>query len=363
MNPRADSSLRLIWVAAFLAAALSLRGEEEMALPEWTESDALRFETPGSVLLGGGLWPAALQPIPEPAPGLRPEGFSRAAPPMGAEPSTEIHVPRIVIRRGGAPEQADHSEHELSLGPAGVVPDEFLAAYFGDRPGVHLVDAQALLSEQKSNDFSRFLEYHDGESEIPIYALIFHGRQELPPEIALREVHERWFGGEQAVLLAYFLGEPKHAILEFGGSATQSLGRDEIGRILESCIDEARVAENAFNQLERFCIELSIRLYWVERTNSMDGPGMQATAEAGAAPAGSAASNGLTPASARTRFAILSLAGCAVALAGVVWLVISFGGFTPRTFVFPIYEIAPRLSAPHSGGAHAVMYFGKRGER
>lgn len=345
-------------------AEAEAEAQPSVALPDWTEKDAERFEQPGSALLGGGLWPVELQPTPLPPFPAEAEGMAEEAtdegPMLLPEEIPEIEAPKIVITRAsdGLDEIATERETEAALGEAGEVPAEFRAAYFNERPRNFLSDPQRLLTEQKTNDLRRFLEYHEGESKIAIYVLVFGGRQELPAGMTLRDLYHEWFIGDDVVLTAYFLGEPKRSRLEFGDETMAMLGAETVSEALEHCIEEARGAQNPFNQLERFCIELSIRLYWIEKNNGMSG-GQTAAAEAQpdevAAPP--------TAAGSRVDLRDIAFYGLCLAamLAGAGWFLWRRFRATDRTFIFPDFEITPRLSAPHSGGAHAVMFFGKKG--
>lgn len=361
----------------------------ELELPVWSQKDATRFNEPGSALLGGGLWPIELQP--EAVPALREkEPWIAAEDPPAKEPmtdpaeiTTKIDVPAVVVKRPdeGINEVAAIAEPESTGGHSREIPADSQAAYFAHRPAAFLTDPQRLLSEQKTNDLSRFLEYHDGESAFAIYTLVFDGGQELPEGVSLRDLRSGWFGDESVVLVGYFLGEPKRAVLEFDEDAVHALGGETLNEVLESCIEDARVAENSFDQLERFCIELSIRLYWVEKENGLlsesaveadsgtplveESPRKAKSATASiAAPAKASVSARLPviPVASQgargSRIAVYVL-GILAVLAGVAWFLLRRIRTSNRTFVFPDYEVVPRLSAPHSGGGHAVMFFGR----
>lgn len=178
----------------------------------------------------------------------------------------------------------------------------------------------------------------------------------------MRDLHGEWFGGEDVVLLAYFLGQPKRALLEFGTQVAGTVRSRELGMILDSCIDEGTVAQNPFNQFERFNIELSIRLYWLEKEYLGDEEDISKIAAAPrlrSAPAPGFDDGGNSQARSGWVVAILVVSALALTgMLGAAWW--KFYPTTQRVYVFPDYDMAPRLSAPHSGGGHAVMFFGKR---
>ncbi|MFV1994305.1 MAG: hypothetical protein ACC661_02620 [Verrucomicrobiales bacterium] len=347
-------------LALGMAAAALFTADAEpggVELPTWDERDATRYAEPGSTILGRGLWPVEVLPHPEVLlKQLREEreALERESQTGGSLPELEELEPMVVqVPDLSIPRQLRAEEFNRDL--KGEVPEGFRAAYFSAPPAGFLVDPQHLLGEQKTNDLRRFLEYHDGESRFTVYVLVFGSRQRLPDGVEMGDLHRHWFGDEPVVLLSFFLGDPKRALIEFGDRMSAEIGAETVAEVFESCVAEGLVARNAFHQMERFCIELSIRLYWVEKSNFL--------------PVAEPGDGGLTAATRASRpisvgrawawigATLGAVALLVAALLGIrIWL-----GRRGRTYLFPEYELVPRLSAPHSGGAHAVMYFGRRG--
>ena len=148
----------------------------KVEMPEWEEG----VES-ASYHLGGGLWPKGL--IPEPGvedenPVLTADAAEAGAPAPGP---TQFYGPQGLAEEGTKP--AESNQRQLIENPDGTftVPEEPVVEqeayeplpplegelrdlYFGFAPVDFLIDPQRLLTEQKSNDIMRFLEFHSDES-------------------------------------------------------------------------------------------------------------------------------------------------------------------------------------------------------
>ena len=257
-------------------------------LPEWEGSS-----DPGKFVLGGTLWPGAppseddvpvdveaaqrladqqssTPPSTDPVARLRPLGPppvisdpSRQEPVMiamndpGARPLAGLRVPMPALMPLSAMETFSHELPPV----AGELRDE----YFSLRPVEYLVDPQRLLTEQKSHDVQQFLEYHAQEAQFDICMMLFGASQDIPEDISLEEKHREWFADRPVVLVAYFLEHPERSRVIYGEVVRKKLPDGVFSRIFQSCVREAQVAETPFDQVERFSIELSIRLYWLAK--------------------------------------------------------------------------------------------------
>ena len=276
---------RTIPIAALLLLLLppALFGAPEM--PDWKGG-----AKPDGYRLGGELWPAGSLPKDEDVPPQLPvEGVTPAAEPANVSAGGElVAAPRPDPTTVGGNVVAMAPPGEAGLRPviglrvpvpammplpametfthelppvAGELRDE----YFSLRPAEYLVDPQRLLTEQKSHDVQRFLEYHADEAQYDICLLLFGANQDIPSDVSLDERHRQWFGDEHVVLVAYFLEHPEKTRVIYGDGPRQKLPAVVFDRIFQSCVREAQVASTAFDQVERLSIELSIRLYWMSK--------------------------------------------------------------------------------------------------
>ena len=146
-------------------------------------------------------------------------------------------------------------------------------------------------------------------------------------------------------------------------------------RIFQSCVREAQVAETAFDQVERFAIELSIRLYWMAKLLERQSAGetIASTQESLSEPDWqelAAESEGAVVASSNSGAARVT-----EKLMDLPWLLMSLGtGFLScligggwwwwrrdslagKPVLFPDLEMPSRLGGVYSGGGYVGISF------
>ncbi len=318
-------------VPVLLASALPLpaakkAGESLPPLPEWREEDR-------KALLAGELTPGALLFF------MEEEVLTESVPPEMQPPSPEeIATP-----------EADANE----------VPERFLESYFGQRPEGFLVDPQGLLDAKATKDRSGFLRYHSADSGIDLYVYLLEGGQDIPAGVRHDELAERFFSeGKPAVLVFYFLGAPQRSLIQMSPDLGDAVTTAERQRALASSVAEALQKADGLQQFEAFCVQMSIRLYWMERAAGLVSE--PAALEAGspertaaAAPEPSAfKERAMAVARQWAGPAALAFGGAALAGAGL-WSLRA-----RRRFRFPEFDVAPRLGGAHGAGIGAVISFG-----
>jgi hypothetical protein len=296
------------------------------ALPQWSEADQELLKdgmlVPGSGLLGDQSL-VTEQGTPPPAPSL----------------SVEL------------PPQDDPTVVDSGI------PEEHLADYFDTRPTSFLLDPQKLLSRQEQRDRVGFLRYHSEDSAVDLYLYLFDGPQEIPGEVRAEELVERMFGeGKPAAVVFYFLGAPQKAELRLSPSLAETVSVAERQRALQSSVAEALEKADPVDQLERFTVQLSIRLYWVEKAFGDGGPAIGPLVVLADKPAKVPARNRWQPWLAKARSWALPaavLGGAAAAGRRVSW-----GHGARARHRFPEIEVVPRLGGAHGAGVGAVITFG-----
>ncbi len=230
----------LIFLTLCALAGGRARGEnrdEEAILPQWTEEDWERLQegniVPGSSLLGdaarhqlfGDLEDPVIPEFDIPEPGPEPEG---------AFP-TEIGT-------------------------------EFLPGYFREKPTTFLNDPQGLLTMQERRDREGFLDYHAKDSEIDLFFYIFDAKQELPEGESAESLVRRFFPDNGKVaLVAYFMGMPERTQIAYSPEVSRLVSQKSRRDSLRLAVEEALEKSDPTSQLESFSIQLSIRIYWMER--------------------------------------------------------------------------------------------------
>lgn len=278
-------------------------------LPQWESA-----EESGAYYLGGGLWPKSLIPdataaAAEPgssavADALAAAGIELVGPPAPGRPLPGASVaaatapgetagPPQFFGPAGEPGASDPSLQRVKENPDGTfdIPEEVVEVeayeplpplegdladlYFAHAPVEYLVDPQRLLTEQKSNDIMRFLEFHADESKFRIYVMVVGDNQKVPEGVDLQALHKKWFPEEPTVLMLYYREKPELTEMVFNDEVRNSLPKSVFDRILQNCLREGAVADLAPDQVEKMAIELSIQLYWLSRLMEKENPDHQ----------------------------------------------------------------------------------------
>ena len=227
-------------VLAGILFAGAARGGVEPGLPAWNEGARAGWEA--------GAWPLT-------------------------DPSRQAAAERLDV----APPTAE--EIAATDKPMDEIPGKFWPAYFGERPRAFLIDPQGLLSSVEHQNHLAFLNDHAADSLIDLFVYVFKGDQEIPGEVRAEELIERFFlDGRPAALVFYYLGAPQRSVLYLSPSLTDVVAVAEQRRALESSVMQAIGKTDPSGQIEAFLVQMSIRIYWMER---MVGGGV---ATAGATP-------------------------------------------------------------------------------
>lgn len=319
-------------LASFALASCVWAANGNPPLPEWSDGDQELLKqgglVPGSVLLG--------QPVPI--------GDDATQP---AQPAQETLPP---------PPTAE----EIDDTPSSEIPEEYLADYFGQRPGSFLVDPQKLLSRQEQRDRVGFLRYHSEDSAVDLYFYLFDATQEIPGAVRAEEVVERFHGeGKPAAVVFYFLGAPQRSELFLSPALAEKVAPAERQRALQSSVAEALEKADPVDQFERFSVQISIRLYWMEKAlggqRGDDGP-LVVLAEKPAPPQRAKWWEPWLE-----RFKPWTLPASILAGAAAAGFLASRILGTRGRYRFPEIEVAPRLGGSHGAGIGAVITFGNAG--
>lgn len=239
------------------------------------------------------------------------------------------------------------------------VAERYLDAYFGERPADFLVDPQNLLGSKDARDRQNFLKYHAGDSEIDLFVYLFDGHQVIPSAVREEEVVERFFStGKPAVVVYYYLGAPAKSDIYLTPSLSDSVPAAEQRRALNSSVEEALEKPDALSQFEAFCVQLSIRIYWMERAAGLvkDTPAAPIARRVEAPAAKPVESAALVQAKQwGQRYGVPGgiMAGAVLIVAGGL----SVARRRAR-YRFPVFDVAPRLGGSHAAGIGAVISFG-----
>ena len=321
------SGIAVAWLAASLLSPGAARNSDEQGLPSWDPSERTQLEKegwiPGAVLLTD-------EPIPD-------ETAAPSAAPLDVEQPKQEEI-----------------ANDNKTSPA--ISEKFLQAYFAERPTSFLVDPQGLLGASESRDRLSFLNYHAADSTIDLFVYVIGGDQEIPSDVRKEETIERFFSeGRPAAIVYYYLGAPQRSVVYLSPSITDSISSAEQRRALESSVMQAFEKTKPGEQFEKFLVQMSIRIYWMERVLAGEpSPELALPMARGESKA--------KPASARARL-IRELAGrfavpAAFLLGGFLTTfgVMSWLRLRAR-YRFPEFDVEPRLGGAHAAGIGAVISF------
>lgn len=244
--------------------------------------------------------------------------------------------------------------------PANQIPESYWPEYFAERPKSFLVDPQGLLSPVDYRDRLAFLNYHAGDSSIDLFVYVFKGDQEIPGEVREEELVERFFStGRPAVIMYCYLGAPQRSVLYLSPSLTDAVSAAEQRRALESSVIQAFGKLDPSAQIEALLVQMSIRIYWMERMQggevaaSGDMPEPRCVVKT--PEKASAAWKWLLPVLERVRpYVIPAAITAAVLMLGL--MVTSWLRRSVR-YRFPEFDVEPRLGGSHAAGIGAVISF------
>ncbi|MEN8847631.1 MAG: hypothetical protein ABF377_06105 [Akkermansiaceae bacterium] len=210
---------------------------EEVVLPQWTDTDQVDLDegvlTPGSSIMGS----IALERL-----------FFENREPIEFEPEL-IDIPEV----------------ETEEWPTTIEETHF-ATYFEEPPASYLIDPQHLLTDQEKRDREGFLAYHARDSGIDVYLYLFDAKQELPEGESVEQVMAEHFEGRgHCVVVFYYLGIPERTKMAMSSQIVESIPFEVRRNAMVRAVEEALDGTEAVAQIESFSVQLSIRLYWLEK--------------------------------------------------------------------------------------------------
>jgi hypothetical protein len=189
-----------------------------------------------SLILSG--WASATNPTPPLPENHTPDApKTQESPPPPAEPSGLLEIPQT---------------HE--------------DAYFAKKPQTFLIDPQLLLPQRLRQQRESFLRYHSDDSSIDLRIYLIDATQHTPARTRIDAMMRAFFqGNKPTALIFYPLGAPDRATLHLNTDLAAAIPDAEIKRALSHSIMQAREKSDPASQLEAFLVQMSIRLYWMER--------------------------------------------------------------------------------------------------
>ena len=295
----------------------TLPRDATLELPEWQREDILevdRNQMPTN--LGGGLWPMELWP-------LMPETRR-----LLSSQKDEAAVNTLTLDKFAPKEPLPAGLHEV---------------YFGAMPPEAILDPQGFIDEMQQEEIGDFFaEFARKQAGVDVRVLVFGPTQELPADQALQELTDRWYPENQGIVVFYAMGLPKQSACCFSKALSSTFSTGQFTAVREACVKEALLAQNANDQLARYCIKMAVRM------NRLKIEGPDVSQSHGRTPSTASPTDG--PQVWAAGLAALILAGW-----GTVRIRRRSAAREPMTWTLPDQEITARLNAPHCGGTMAIL--------
>lgn len=257
------------------------------------------------------------------------------------------------------------------------VPDQVRANIAKTPLQEYLIDPQTLLTEMPAQDLERLLAFHAAESRIAIRLVVLGRDQKLSAAADTLAALERPGPRKLETCIAvYPLGEPWRARFFLSQNVSRHSSVAGLTEMSEDCVADAMQVTDAEEQIKRFAVRLSTRLFWLEKAlpaheaasppAAADAVPVSGLREVRAAeerlpaetlPGGAASLEEVR----LLRSALIGL-GCLFVAVAAAWLAQTLVGWLRRrrqkgVWLLPEPEPSPRLGGAFSGGMGAAVSF------
>lgn len=233
----------------------------------------------------------------------------------------------------------------------------------------YLINPQSLVTEMPLLDLERLMQFHASECRIRLYILVLDRDQKLASLAALNPLIARLGTDREICLAIYPLGEPWRARFMVSPLVSKTSSLASLAEMAQDCIDDAQQVNDAEQQLQRFAVRLSTRLFWLEKSLPVQGPAA-VTSKVAPQLTEVATSVGMDASSSTFVFpfgegllavvvtSLLSLAAVVGLFLGLrFWVRFKAARKIHPIWVLPEREVQPRLGGAFSGGAGAVIHY------
>ncbi len=236
-----------------------------------------------------------------------------------------------------------------------AIDDEFTGVYFEEPADSFVIDPQGLLTERDLLSQNGFLEQHANDSVIDLYVYLFEGKQDIPSKESPYSVLRNFFRerGDVAIVF-YHLGRPDRTQLAYSARIHRGVSTEDRQQALKLSKEAAGEKSEGASQLESFVIEMSRRLYVMEKDLppvGMSDEYLQQLATAQSEPEPTLWER--IPEGVKTLFATLGLTSLLIA----VGILCHRAMEKRRVYLFPDAEGPSILDAPHAAGVGGVLSY------
>lgn len=233
--------------------------------------------------------------------------------------------------------------------------------YVDKRPDSFLVDPQGLLGVGEREERAAFLNYHASDSAIDLYVYLFEADQVIPNDWYHEDWIDRTFSGTRpAAVVFYHVGKPQRSEMRVTRSIAEHVSNSERQRVMENAMMQASRKADRAGQFEAFVVQMSSRIYWMERAIHGE------KSEPSAAPLVEQTAKKKSESKGLEKWQPLLDKVTPYVAPGVSSLLLLFGAWLARVLIrrraryhFAEFEVEPRLGGSHAAGVGAVISFGR----
>lgn len=272
-----------------------------------------------------------------------------------------LFLPESILGVSQLSEKTSAAQLPTPLSSLREVPLEFLAACDQAPEHEHLLDPEMLMPEMQAENMRRFLDFHGRDARIKLHILIMAKNAKLREGTDLGEVASGSLRQNDACLLVYPLGEPWRARLFVSKPVHTLTSASFLSETVQACVHEAMEVTDPHDQLHRYAVHLSTRLFWLQKALAADLDTVvrheKSLAEVQAKPSLEAAAS--PPPSSMTAWVATCLIGGAL---------LAFAGHrahrrltrkhSNRVWILPEPDTVPRLGGAFTGGGGGMIRYG-----
>ncbi len=381
--PQTQLSRWLLLAALLSCLQGSGRAQEELPLPQWTEEELRAFREQNIHA------PSLEALLPEPS-GLTENLDEVLRGPLKSGPRLDDLPERLTGElqsrltlehmRAFLPEtdQSSHEEIRSAQPVDGAAPTaisalrsispEFMKAAAGMPGDLYFIDPDSRVPEMAAMELTRLLEFHARDARIRLYVLILGKNETLPADAAVEKVASGRLLTTNACLLIYPVGEPWRARLFVSEPVHTLTSSSFLSETSAECVKQAMHASEAHDQIERYLVTLSTRLFWLQKAIGSDlrqevpQVALRELTEGGAPRAVTAdpilPSKDANPPSWAWWSLGIATSTCGGAWAGLRWHRQRRQKLKSSIWELPEPETSPRLGGAFCGGGGAMIKFG-----
>ncbi|MEZ5384063.1 MAG: hypothetical protein R3F13_00970 [Prosthecobacter sp.] len=239
-----------------------------LPLPRWTDSEIQTFHNSSGAALLPGMGPTMTDLTGlKPETGPRLEELFKEAPDLPSRLKPEemrLFLPTALLGQA----TTRHVEHDSSPTPIAALQDvtpEFMALCEQAPPGEFLIDPELLLPEMQAQAMRQFLEFHAKDARIHLSVLVLPKNRKLWGEPTLEHIASGSLMGGDSCLVAYPLSEPWRAQMFLSERVHRKASDAFLRETLQACVNSAVQTSDTHDQMHRYMVELSTRLFWLQK--------------------------------------------------------------------------------------------------